>query len=300
LDFETTVVAVGNFDGVHCGHRLLIKRVAGLAQKHSIRPVILTMWPHPRQVINQHENRFQLLNTLDERINLLKQTGIDDVIVIPFDNDLAQMSPSDFVNKIIIGKLKARYLVAGQDHHFGKKRAGNMQHLSEIATQNNLKIEVVDLKKFDHKISSTAIREALLNGDLSYANQMLGYEYIISGKVISGNQLGRSIGFPTANIKTHDYKLLPKNGVYRVKINTGNNEFNRLGMAYIGKRNVLNQKDATIHIEVNIFDFDQQIYDQDIAIALTHRIRDDMKFENIEQLAEQLRRDRQKVLDNMS
>jgi len=292
LNFERTVVTVGSFDGVHCGHRALLRRVVDIAARHSLRSVILTFCPHPRQALDPKGETPLLLNTPDERIALLKQTGIDDVIVVPFDNVLSQMSASDFIREIIIGKYNAKYLVVGQDHHFGKGRSGNVQHLREFVSQSDLQAEVVDLKSSDRKISSSAIRKALLNGDLMQANEMLGYEYIISGKIITGNQLGRTIGFPTANIEIAEYKLLPKEGVYRVRIKNSDH----VGMMHIGKRTILKKEDTAVHVEVNIFDFDQQIYGKEITLALTHRIRDHIRFDNIEQLTGQLHRDKQKVL----
>ena len=297
LNFGRTAVAVGSFDGVHCGHRMLLRRVADLAALHRIRSVALTFWPHPQQALDPAGKAPLLLNTLDERIALLQQTGVDDVAVFPFDNEMAQMSASDFIRNIIIGKLNARYLVMGQDHHFGKDRGGSVQQLPEFVTQNDLQAEVVDLKMLNRKISSSAIRNALLNGDLNMANEMLGYEYIISGKVIAGNQLGRTIGFPTANVEIPVYKLLPKEGVYRVKVQTENNQNPKLsGMMFMGKRTVLQQEDTKIHVEVNIFDFDRDIYGQEITLTLTNRIRDNIIFENIGQLAEQLHRDKQKIV----
>ena len=304
LNFERTVVTVGSFDGVHCGHSMLLRRVADVATQHRLRSAILTFWPHPRQVLDPEGEAPLLLDTLDEKIALLEQTGIDDIIVFSFDKDLSQMSAAGFVRDIIIGKLNAQYLVVGQDHHFGKGRDGNVQHFPEFTAQSDLKVEVVDLKMLNRKISSSAIRNALLCGDLSLANEMLGYEYIISGKVIAGNRLGRTIGFPTANVETPVYKLLPKEGVYRVKVKIGDkiqnpklSGFNHPGMLYIGKRPVLKEKDNTVHVEVHIFDFDQQIYGQEITLALTHRIRDDIKFENVSQLAEQLHRDKQIIMN---
>ena len=281
---------------------MLLRRVADIAAQHRFRSVALTFWPHPRQVIEPNGKARLLLDTLDEKIGLLEQTGVDDIIVYPFDLVLSKMPASDFVRDIIIGKLDARYLVVGQDHHFGNGRDGNVHHLQEYTANSNVRVEVVDLKMLDRKISSSSIREALLCGDLALANEMLGYEYIISGKVIAGNRLGRTIGFPTANIETPAYKLLPKEGVYRVKVQVQSskievkNSFDHTGMMYIGKRPVLKQKDATIHVEVHIFDFDKDIYDQEIAVALTHRIRDDIRFENMEQLTGQLHRDKQSIL----
>jgi riboflavin kinase/FMN adenylyltransferase len=297
LNFERTAVTIGSFDGVHCGHRMLLRRVVGLAARHHLRSVVLTFWPHPRQVLDPEGDAPMLLNTLDEKISLLEQTGVDDVVVYPFDRTLAQMQAPDFIRDVVAGKLDAHYLVAGEDHRFGKDRSGNVQHLPGFAAHSKLQVEVVDLKMLDRKISSSAIRRALLSGDIPLANEMLGYGYLISGKVVAGNRLGRTIGYPTANIGTPGYKLLPREGVYRVKVKTGLNGFDRLGMMYIGKRPVLKQNDATIHVEVNIFDFGQEIYGQEITLAVTHRIRDDIRFADLGQLSEQLYRDKQNILN---
>ena len=312
LNYERTVVTVGSFDGVHCGHRMLLRRVVDLAALHRIRSVVLTFWPHPQQILYPKGDSSLLLNTLDERITLLQQTGVDDVVVFSFDRELSQMPASGFIRDIIIGKMNARYIVMGQDHHFGKDRSGDLRHLPEFVAHSDLQIEVVDLKMLDQKISSSAIRKALLGGDLELANKMLGYEYIISGKVIAGNQLGRTIGFPTANIETPAYKLLPKEGVYRVKVKLTidnqkskiknqkskiDNQKSKNGMLYIGKRTVLKKLDTKPQVEVHIFDFNEQIYGQEISLALTHRIRDDIKFENVGQLAKQLHRDKQNIIN---
>ena len=310
LNVEQTVVTVGSFDGVHSGHRMLLRRVVDMAAQHGLRSVVLTFWPHPRQVIESESEPRLLLNTFDEKLSLLEQTGVADIVVYPFDKALSQMQASDFVRGIIIEKLNARYLVVGQDHHFGKGRGGNTQHLPGFTAHSDVQVEVVDLKMLDRKISSSSIRKALLCGDLKLANEMLGYEYMISGKVITGNRLGRTIGFPTANIETPEYKLLPKEGVYRVKVKIGREVrdsrfevqgseiggFDHLGMLYIGKRPVLKQEDAKVHVEVHILDFDRQIYGQEIAVALTHRIRDGIRFENLEQLTGQLHRDRKNIM----
>ena len=297
MNFEPTAVTVGNFDGVHRGHRTLLQRVADIAAQHRLRPVIVTFWPHPRQKLDDASRAPLLLNTLDERLALLKQTGIDDVLLFPFDDSLSQMTASDFLRDLIVGKLNVQRIVVGQDHHFGRGRGGNVQSLSEMVKQNNINVDVVDLKALDRKISSSAIRSALLCGDLELANEMLGYQYVISGRVVAGNQIGRTIGFPTANIETPAGKLLPKTGVYRAKVKIGSEPFDRLGMMYIGKRTALKQPDDATHVEVHIIGFDQQIYDQTIALSLTHRIRSDMQFDDVEQLAEQLRCDRRRIME---
>lgn len=300
MNLERAVITIGSFDGVHCGHQMLLRRVVDLATQYHLRSVVLTFWPHPRQVIDPDGEAPHLLNTLDEKIALLERTGIDNVVVCPFDKALSQMQAPDFIEQIVVGKLHAQCLVVGTDHHFGKGRNGDVRCLREFATHNDLKIEVVNLKMLNQKISSSAIREALLYGQLSLANEMLGYEYRLSGKVIAGNRLGRTIGFPTANIEPPNYKLLPSEGVYRVKVRIDADESERIGMMYIGKRPVLKQPDTTTHIEVNIFDFDREIYGQKITLTVTHRIRDNIYFSDIGQLFEQLCRDKQNTLNILS
>ncbi len=304
LNIEQSIVTIGSFDGVHSGHRALLRRLVELSEQYDRRSVVVTFWPHPRQVLDAAEDVPMLLNTFDEKVALLTQTGVDDILVIPFDHALSQMPAIDFVRDVIVGKLHAHYLVVGQDHHFGKERGGDAYNLSTFTADSDMQIEVVDLKRLEQKISSSLIRKALLNGDVASANHMLGYEYMMSGKVIHGNHLGRTLGFPTANIEIPPYKLIPQEGVYRVKVAMGGirsdasfPEFSRFGMMYIGKRPVLRRPDETQHIEVNVFDFDEQIYGQQVTFALTHRIRNDIKFDNMEQLAMQLARDKQEILN---
>ena len=299
LNIERSVVTVGSFDGVHCGHRELLQRLNDLSRQYNAQSIVVTFWPHPRQVLNINGNTPLLLNTIDEKLSLLEKAGIDGVVLFPFDHRLSQMQANDFIREMIIGKLNAHCLVAGQDHHFGKNRSGNATGLSDIVAGTNIRVEVVDLKMSDQKISSSVIRKALLSGDLQYANTLLGYEYMISGKIIRGNQLGRTIGFPTANISPPDYKLIPNEGVYRVKVCinescSGSNSY--LGMMCIGKRLIAKQPDETKHIEVNIFDFDGKIYDRTVTLSLTHRIRNNIHFDNMTQLEKQLHRDKQIIV----
>jgi len=297
MNFQKTIVAVGSFDGVHCGHGLLLHRMNELAKKNKLMSVVLTFWPHPRRILDMEGNAPLLLNTLEERITLIKQYGVENVEVLHFDTSLAKVSAVDFINEIVIKKLNAQRLIFGQDHHFGRERSGDAQNLPALAGKNNLQVDVVSLKMLDKKISSSAIRKSLLSGDLDFANEMLGYSYNISGKIITGNRLGRTIGFPTANVATPSYKLIPKEGVYRVKVKIGNSNFEHTGMMYVGKRTVLKQEDSDVQVEVNIFDFDKQIYGQEITLALTHRIRDKMKFDDINLLSQQLQRDKEKVMN---
>ena len=294
-DLQKTVVTVGSFDGIHRGHMVLLQRVADVAAQHNLKSMALTFWPHPRRVFEPKDKAPLMLNTPEEKKMLLQQTDVDEAQILPFDKYLSQMTACEFVMKVIKKKYNAQYLIAGKDHNFGKDAGGGMKNLIGINNYHGLQIEIVDLEMLDCtvKFSSSAIREALLNGDLMLANKILGYEYIISGKVTSGNRIGRSIGFPTANIETPDYKLIPKEGVYSVNVKIGSETFYREGMMYIGKRPVLKQNEQKPLVEVHIFDFDQQIYGQEITAALTCRIRNEIQFENIDQLAEQLLRDKE-------
>ena len=295
-DKDRTIVTIGSFDGVHRGHQVLLKRMADLAKKHSLKSVVITFFPHPRQTFDVAWETPFLLNVFTEKYELLKKAGVDEVNVWLFDKTVANLSPTDFINITLIKNLNAHYLVVGQDHRFGRKREGNVQNLLEMASQTQLNVEVVNLKMLDQKISSSAIREALKLGDIDMANNMLGYNFLISGQVIEGNRLGQTIGFPTANIKTPCYKLLPREGVYRVKVKIGAGKFRYTGMMYIGRRSIVENSDNSSLVEVHIFNFKKQIYGQEITIALTHRIRDEIVFENKEQLAEQLRFDKENIL----
>jgi riboflavin kinase/FMN adenylyltransferase len=304
LDVKKAVITIGSFDGVHCGHRRLIRRTVELSRRLACRSAVVTFWPHPRQVIGKGSDSPPILNTLEEKIRLLAQAGTDDIIVFPFDNELSQTSALDFIQEVVVKKLNTCCLVVGKDHHFGKERSGNADNLASFVSNSGMRIEVVDLEMMEGKISSSAIRKALLAGDLQLANKMLGYEYLISGEVVHGNKLGRKIGFPTTNIEVPAYKLLPEEGVYRVKMSLDKPDadllkapdYPYLGMMYIGKRTILKQKDKTCHVEANIFDFDSRIYGKRITFALTHRIRGSIKFDSPGQLVEQLVRDKNNII----
>ncbi len=263
-----------------------------MARQQKMRSVVLTFWPHPRQVLDG-ESAPLLLNTLEEKLTLISQAGIDDIIVHPFDQTLAQMSADEFVSEILAKQLKASHCVLGEDHHFGNNRDGNSHHPS-IFTNNHIQVEIINLKKINQKISSSSIRKLVAEGDIEQANRLLCYEYIISGKVVDGNRLGRTIGFPTANIEIPAYKLLPKDGAYRVKLKIRNQSY--LGMLYIGNRPVLKEQEKVRRAEVHIFDFEDEIYGEELKVALTHRLRDDVPFDNIGQLKEQLYKDKQAAL----
>jgi riboflavin kinase/FMN adenylyltransferase len=284
---------------------VLLQQVVDLAHQNACRSVVLTFATHPRMLLDVSTPARWLLNTPEEKVEFLSQCGIDDVVMLPFDHEMAQMSATDFVRNIMVEKLHTQYWVVGEDHSFGKDKSGNAENISSLTKSFQIEIVKVNLKEcecesggneqksFAGKISSSAIRQLLLEGNLEPANRMLGYPYPISGTVVSGNQLGRTIGFPTANIEPAPFKLLPKDGVYAVKIRLGDE--NLAGMMYIGKRPVLKKQEQEPHIEAHIFDFDRDIYGQHLHLSITHRIRDDMAFDNMEQLQTQLKHDKRTV-----
>jgi riboflavin kinase/FMN adenylyltransferase len=305
LHVDAPVVTIGSFDGVHCGHRALLQQVVDLANQKGCRSVVLTFATHPRMLLDASTPARWLLNTLDEKVALLSQYGIDNILMLPFDRTMAQMSAPDFIRNMMMEKLKTKYWVVGEDHSFGKDKGGNAENILLLAKSYNIEVVKVNLKEYERgnaehtqssfagKISSSAIRQALLDGNLETAHRMLGYDYHISGKVIAGNQLGRTIDFPTANIKPDSCKLLPKEGVYSANIRLDGETLK--GMLYIGKQPVMKTHSEQSYIEVHIFDFDRNIYGKELQISLSHRIRDCLVFDSMEQLKAQLQQDKKRI-----
>lgn len=292
-----TVITIGTFDGVHLGHQNILKRVSKLAKRYKKTPIVLTLFPHPRMVL-QKDNSIQLLNTIEERISLLKSYGITEVIVKKFTKDFANLSAEAYVKDILVNELQATHIVIGYDHHFGKNRSANINDLRQFAKRYNFEVEEISAKDVnDITVSSTKIRQALHNGDVHQANSFLGYNYFISGKVIKGKGLGRTIDFPTANIKIDaDYKLIPKDGVYVVKSKIDNQWV--YGMMNIGYNPTVEGK--TKSIEVYFFDFNTSIYNTKLCIEFLIRLRDEKKFDNIQALKTQLKLDKQNALAHIN
>ena len=286
---ENAVVTIGTFDGVHIGHRKIIFRINEIARQINGESVLLTFFPHPRMVLHPEYSSIKLLNTLNERIELLKQAGIDHLLIIPFTAEFAETSSEDFIRQVLVEKLGTKKLVIGYDHHFGKNREGSFMNLKNSASDYGFEVEEIPEQDInDVAVSSTKIRKSLLLGDLSTAKQYLGYDFELNGTVVRGDQIGRTIGFPTANIFVGEkYKLIPKDGIYAAMANINGKQY--AGMLYIGNRPTLNETKKVI--ELNIFDFDQDIYDQNIQVLLKEFIRDDQKFENLEALKAQLGND---------
>lgn len=290
---KQSIVTIGTFDGVHIGHQEIIEKIIEDAKKSDCESLILTFFPHPRMVL-AHESGVKLLNTLNEKIELLQKIGLSDLIIHPFDETFSQLSAEEFVAKILVEKLKIKKIILGHDHRFGKNRSASIDDLIIFGKKYNFEVEQISAQKIDQvAISSTKIRTSLLDGNIVLANQYLGYQYFFSGKVVKGKQLGRTIGFPTANIQIdEEYKLIPKNGVYIVKSTISDKTY--FGMMNIGTRPTVDGKNLTI--EVYFFDFEKDIYDTSITVSILDRIRDEKKFDSFDDLKKQIERDKESTI----
>lgn len=294
------VVTIGTFDGVHLGHREVISELKRISAISGGESVLFTFEPHPRIVIAPQEDSLRLLSTKNEKINLMEKIGIDHLVIYPFTIDFSKLSYNEFVREILVGKMKISSLVVGYDHRFGQGRKGDYSSLELLSKELNFKVEQLSQLLVDNKVvSSTKIRMALEAGDVSKANHFLGYRYSLSGKVIEGKQLGRKLGFPTANIETFDnHKLVPGDGVYAVFVQTGGRMYK--GMLNVGIRPTVNYNADHKSIEVNIFDFNSDIYNTEITLYFVVKIRDEQKFAGIVELHKQLVKDRTFALNVLS
>lgn len=285
------VVTTGTFDGVHLGHMTIINRLKEVAKKQGGETVLLTFFPHPRMVL-QEDNDLKLINTLEEKIDLLEKAGIDHLIIHPFTKDFSRLTSLEFVRDLIVNKIGTKRLVIGYDHHFGRNREGSFDHLMEFGPLYGFEVEEIPAQDIDDvNVSSTKIRKALNEGDLKTANEYLTHPFSISGEVVSGAQNGRKLGYPTANIAVEEhYKLIPAHGIYAVKIKHGDNVYR--GMLNIGVRPTIADADGKPTIEVNIFDFDGNLYGESISVQLIERIRAEEKFPTLEALMDQMHEDK--------
>lgn len=290
---QRPVVTIGTFDGIHRGHQKVIARLNDFARHHNGESVIFTFHTHPRLVTSPEETSLRLLTTLEEKTVLLERAGIDHLIVYPFSREFANLTYHEFVKKILVEQLRTHCLVVGYDHKFGKNREGGFDYLQKCAEKYNFHIEKLDaLLVEDDSVSSTKIRNALEWGDIEKANQFLGYPFTLHGTVVTGKQLGRKLGFPTANIESSNkYKIIPGYGVYAVKVKLKQGEY--IGMLNIGTRPTFNNNADNRSIEVNIFDFEDDIYGQEITLEFAGKIRNEQKFSDMHELASQLVTDRQ-------
>jgi riboflavin kinase / FMN adenylyltransferase len=291
-DFATlsnAVVTSGTFDGVHVGHQKILARLREIANRSKGETVVITFWPHPRLVLHPEDDTLKLLNTFEEKAELLKDQGIQHLIRIPFTKEFSQLTSEQFIKQILVERIGTRKLVIGYDHHFGKNREGSFEQLKQNAPTYGFEVEEIPQQEIDHiAVSSTKIRKALEEGDIETATHFLGRPYSLTGRVVAGNKLGRLLGFPTANIEMETkYKLVPKDGIYAATVTHGQKKFQ--GMLYIGNRPVI--KGTKQSIEVNIFDFSKDIYGEDLTIHVHTYVRPDMDLSDLEQLKKQLKLD---------
>ncbi|MGN8072313.1 bifunctional riboflavin kinase/FAD synthetase [Mucilaginibacter sp. SG564] len=291
---KNAVVTIGTFDGVHIGHRKIISGIKEIADSIDGETVILTFFPHPRMILQPEDESLKLITTINEKAQLMEDLGVDHLIITPFSRDFSNQTAESYIRDVLVNKIGTKKIVIGYDHRFGKDRQGGLEDLQRLGPVYGF--EVVEIPEQDINevaISSTRIRNALLNGEVDLANSFLGYTFFITGTVIRGDQIGRQLGYPTANIVVEEkYKLIPCDGIFAVTVVVAGNKYK--GMAYIGSRPTVNG--LTRNIEVNIFDFDQEIYNQAIRMEFHHYVRGDVKFASLDELKVQLAKDKEDVL----
>ena len=298
--FKNAIITIGTFDGVHNGHRQILNQLIEEANEVDGTPVVITFYPHPKQIVGNDLSSVLVLNTLEEKSALLAEVGIEHLVVVPFTKEFAEQSAEDYIKNFLVRSFKPHTIIIGYDHRFGKNRAGNYELLEVKGQEFNYRVkEIPEHILHNITISSTKIRTQLLEGNISTANELLGYDYFFSGNVITGKQLGRTIGFPTANLAiNNESKLIPGNGVYAVTVQIENDKTIFNGMMNIGVRPTFEKTERTI--EVNIFDFDSSIYDKQLTVHIKTRLRDEMKFDGIDSLKNQLNRDREMAISHLT
>ncbi len=288
LSENPLALSIGMFDGVHLGHQSIIKKLKTISQSKNLESAILTFWPHPRKVFNPQDD-LKLLNNIDEKTYLLQKNGLKHLFLKEFDEDFRNLTGEEFVKQILVEKLQVKHLIVGYDHTFGKNRSGDFSLLKKMGPELGFEVEQVEAVNYKGiNISSTQIRNALSNGNVILANEMLGYNYSISGNVIHGKKIGRTIGYPTANIEVDALKLLPKKGAYIVDVFVKNQHYK--GMLSIGTNPTVAGK--VISVEVYILDFDEDIYDQEISVNFREFLHEEIKFNGLEELMVRLDEDK--------
>ncbi|MDQ1096299.1 MULTISPECIES: bifunctional riboflavin kinase/FAD synthetase [Chryseobacterium] len=281
-------LSLGMFDGVHIGHKSIIDELTKTGQEKNLETAILTFWPHPRFVFNPDED-LKLLNTLEEKTGLMERYGIQNLFLKEFDAEFRNLTGEEFVRKILIDILNVKYLIIGYDHSFGKNKSGNFELLQKLSGELDFEVEQMEaINIHENNISSTKIRKALLTGNIKEANEMLGYSYSVSGTVVHGKKIGRTIGYPTANIETDSIKLLPKKGAYIVEVFVHGKQYK--GMLSVGTNPTVNGEKLTV--EVYILDFEGDIYGKDITVKFRDFLHDEIKFEGMDKLIERLDEDK--------
>ena len=285
---QPTVLTIGTFDGVHLGHQKIVERVVTNAHQEGLLATVFTFFPHPRMVV-QHDKSLKLIHTLEEKKQLLQQLGVDLLVVQPFNEAFAQLTAEEFVSSILVQRLNVKKVIIGYDHRFGRNRTANINDMRLFGEKYGFAVEEISVQEVDEvSVSSTKIREALNKGDVTTAEHYLGTPYSLTGRVVHGLKLGRTLGYPTANIQvTEDYKLIPKDGVYAVYSYIGARKV--YGMMSIGKNPTIEGKGASI--EVYFFDFNGDLYDQKLTIEFVQYLREEQKFATIDLLKKQLQDD---------
>ena len=294
---KNPVLTIGTFDGVHLGHQVILKRLSEIAREINGEVTLLTFHPHPRQILYPEQKDLLLLTTQKEKIILLERFGVDNLVFQPFSYEFSRLSYDDFVKQIIVEGIHAKKVVIGYDHHFGHNREGGLKQLALLSGIYHFEVEEIPEQDIDYAaISSSRVRKALMAGDLQSANHLLGHLYSIEGKVVKGKQLGRTLGFPTANLETASDKLIPMNGIYAVT--TSIKGISYKAMLSIGHRPTFDN--GAKSVEVNVIDFNDDLYGQEIAISLHYYLRPEKKFDTKEELIEQMKQDKKQTLQLLS
>lgn len=288
------IVTIGTFDGVHLGHQAILKDMVKTAKDIDGETVVITFYPHPRQVLNINAANLRFITTQEEKLQLLEKSGIDNVIVVNFTKEFSRVSSEDFIRDYIIEHINPVKLVIGYDHHFGNNRMGDFNLLSEMQNKYNFQVQRIEAHDVENiAVSSTKIRHSLQQGDIERANALLGYQFSYIGKVVSGNKIGREIGYRTANIEVErEFRLIETSGVYATYVDYEGKEYK--SMTYIGKKPTVNS-DETENIEVHLFDFDGDLYDKEIKVRFVKRVRGEQKFESLDALKKQIQIDEKNI-----
>lgn len=294
--FKKAVVTIGTFDGVHTGHKSILEQLKREAARIGGETVIITFHPHPRKVIVSGQPAIHLINTIDEKIELLEKNGIDHLVVVPFTDDFSQQSPEEYIEKFLVEKFHPHTVIIGYDHRFGRNRLGDYKLLEEYSARLGFNLMEIPAHVInDNTVSSTRIREAVLHGNTDVANTLLGYDFFFEGTVVDGNKLGRTLGYPTANLRIENAeKLVPGNGIYAVELEIKDRPGRLKGMMSIGIRPTIGGTDRVI--EVNIFDFNEDIYGTTVRVYIRKYLRSEVKFNGLDALVEQLGRDKEDTL----
>ncbi len=292
FSLKRPVATIGIFDGVHMGHRFILDHLKAQAEAHGGETVVVTLWPHPRIVLHKELHEFKLLHTRQEKIREMERYGIDHLVVVPFDKEIASLTACDFVQKYLVERLGVEVLLLGYDNRFGMDRKGDPDGLRMCAEKNKFRIEKLPEYQSSYgTVSSSNIRDSILKGDLESAANMLGYNYYLSGTIVEGNHIGRKMGFPTANIHPLDpNKLIPMNGVYAILVELRGETYK--GMLNIGFRPTIDSAMAVKTVEAHLFGASGDFYDEEVVIHFVKRVRDEMRFSGLEALKQQLQKDK--------